>query len=250
MARFRPLIGVTTQSLHAIDGIPPALPASVVMNQRYYEAVTALGALPVLIPLLHEDLDTLRGIFDRLDGVLLPGGIDIDPAHYGEAPHQKLGRLDPPRDAVELQLAQWAVAEGKPLLGLCRGVQVLNVALGGTLWQDLEAQQPAAMKHDYFPTYGFARDHLAHDVELVTGTRLQRAVGRTRMPVNSMHHQAVRTLGAGLRPSAIAPDGVVEALELDAEAFIVGVQWHPEVFAADDPHARPLFEQFIAAAGG
>lgn len=250
MARFRPLIGITTQSLQAIDGIPAGLPPSVVMNERYYAAVTELGAIPVLIPLLHNDLETLRALFDRLDGLLLPGGVDMDPATYGEVPHERLGRLDPPRDIVELQLTRWAVAEKKPLLGLCRGLQVLNVAMGGTLWQDLEAQQPATIKHDYFPTYGFQRDHLAHEVHVVEGTRLHRAVGRAQFAVNSMHHQGIRTVGTGLRASALAPDGIVEAVELESDAFIVGVQWHPEVFASSDAHARPLFEQFVEAAGG
>jgi putative glutamine amidotransferase len=248
MARFRPLIGITTQSLHAIDGIPAGLPPSVVMNQRYYSAVTELGAIPVLIPLLHDDLDTLRALFDRLDGVLLPGGVDLEPSTYGEIPHERLGRTDPARDIVELQLARWSVEMRKPLLGLCRGLQVLNVAMGGTLWQDLKTQQPDTIKHDYFPTYGFERDHLAHDVDLVDGSRLRRAVGCARMAVNSMHHQGIRTLGDGLRPSAIAPDGIVEGIEWHEDAFIVGVQWHPEVFDSAYPHARPLFEEFVAAA--
>ena len=250
MARYRPLIGVTTQSLQAIDGIPAGLPPSVVMNQRYYTAVTELGAVPVLIPLLHDDLDTLRVLFDRLDGLLLPGGVDMDPATYGDVPHERLGRLDPPRDIVELQLARWAIEEQKPMLGLCRGLQVINVAMGGTLWQDLESQQPATIKHDYFPNYGFTRDHLAHDVEVLAGSRLHRAVRQDRIPVNSMHHQGIRTVGAGLRTTALAPDGIVEGVEVESASFIVGVQWHPEVFSSADPNARPLFVQFVEAAGG
>jgi putative glutamine amidotransferase len=173
----RPLIGVTTQTLQAIDGIPDGLPHSVVMNQRYYHAVASAGAAPVLIPLL-DDLDALRAVYDRVDGVLIPGGVDVDPAMFGEEPHERLGRIDPARDRVEVQLASWAVSEGKPVLGLCRGLQVINVALGGTLYQDLDAEYPNAIKHDYFPTYGFPRDHLAHDVLVAAGSRLRHAGSR------------------------------------------------------------------------
>lgn len=142
MARTRPLIGVTTQTLHAIDGIPQDLPVSWVMNQRYVHAVMAAGGVPVLIPLLAEDPATLRAIYERIDGVLIPGGVDIDPAYYRTPRHEKLGRLDPARDTSELVIARWAVKDAKPLLGLCRGLQVLNVALGGSLWQDLAEERP------------------------------------------------------------------------------------------------------------
>jgi putative glutamine amidotransferase len=166
----RPLIGVTTQTLQAIDGIPEGLPNSVVMNQRYYHAVASAGGAPVLVPLL-DDLEALRAIYERTDGILLPGGVDVDPAAFGEKRHDRLGRIDPARDRVEIQLVRWAVEDDKPLLGLCRGLQVINVALGGTLYQDLETEYPDAIKHDYFPTYGYSRDHLAHDVAVEAGSR-------------------------------------------------------------------------------
>jgi putative glutamine amidotransferase len=248
MIRYRPLIGVTTQSLQSIDGIPEGLPNSVVMNQRYYLAATAAGAVPVLIPLLEDDPETLREIYDRLDGILIPGGVDMDPVTYGEQPHEKLGRIDPSRDRTELMLAAWAVEERKPLLGLCRGLQVLNVACGGTLFQDIEAQLPGALKHDYFPNLGFERDHLAHDVELSAGSRLRDVMERDRITVNSMHHQGIKTIGAGLRASAVAPDGIIEAIELDDDGFVLGVQWHPEVLELTDPHTRQLFRAFVDAA--
>ena len=144
----RPTIGVTTQTLQAIDGIPAGLPSSVVMNQRYYEAVASAGGAPVLIPLL-DDTDVLRATYEACAGILIPGGVDMDPATYGEAPHEKLGRIDPDRDRVELQLARWCIEDSKPLLGLCRGLQVINVAQGGTLFQDIEAQLEGAIRHDY-----------------------------------------------------------------------------------------------------
>src|SRR5438105_4115566 len=171
MAFSRPLIGVTTQTLHSIAAIPPELPQSAVMNQRYYIALALAGAAPVLVPLLADEPDALRAVFDRLDGILLPGGVDVDPAQFGEPPHSRLGNIDPARDRTEIMLTRWAIEEKKPVLGLCRGLQIINVALGGTLYQDLEAEYPDAIKHDYFPTYGFERDDLAHGVTLTPGAR-------------------------------------------------------------------------------
>lgn len=244
----RPVIGLTTQTLHSIDGIPPALPASWVMNQRYFHAAIDAGAVPWMIPLLDDDLDTLREIYDRLDGILIPGGVDINPAEYHEGVRPECGNLDPARDRVELQLARWAMADGKPLLGLCRGHQIINVACGGSMWQDLASQHPAFHKHDFFPTAGFARDHLAHAVTVVPATRLARLLPAARVGVNSMHHQAVKTLGDGLVVSATADDGVIEAIETPGEAFCIGVQWHPEVFEMADPSTSGLFGGFMQAA--
>lgn len=244
----RPLIGIPAQTLQAIDGIPEGLPHSWVMNSRYYLAAAALGAVPVMIPLFNEDEATLRALFDRLDGLLIAGGVDVDPERYGEPAHPRLGRTDTARDIVELTLARWAIEEQKPVLGLCRGHQVLNVALGGTLWQDIEAQVPDAMKHDYFPTAGFSRDFLAHEVSLVDGSRVRAAFGTATVPVNSMHHQAIKTLAPGLLVAARAPDGVIEAVESGTDHFLVGVQWHPEIFEPTDPRTRQLFRDFVAAA--
>jgi putative glutamine amidotransferase len=244
----RPLIGITTQSLHSIDGIPAELPTSWMMNQRYLHAVVAHGGLPVMVPLLAQDDATLRAIYERLDGVLIPGGVDMDPASFGEERHPLCGRVDPDRDHVELALARWAVADRKPLFGLCRGLQVLNVALGGTLYQDILAQRPNSLKHDFFPTAGFARDYLAHDVDLAAGSRLRNLLGGASLPVNSMHHQAIKDVAPGLHVTATAPDGVVEAVEMEGDHFLLGVQWHPESIEFVDPACRHLFTGFIYAA--
>ena len=244
---MRPVIGIPTQTLHSIDGIPQALPASWVMNQRYFHAVTAAGGVPWMIPLFDEDAATLREIYERLDGICIPGGVDMDPDTYGEAIRPECGRIDPPRDRVELQLVRWALEDDKPLLGLCRGIQVINVALGGTLYQDLATDWPGAMKHDYFPTGGYARDYLAHDVAVAPRTRLASILGDRTM-VNSMHHQGIRQLGGSLVASAHAPDGLVEAVETGGH-FCIGVQWHPETLTDSHPGMARLFEEFISAAG-
>jgi putative glutamine amidotransferase len=244
----RPIIGIPTQTLHAMDGIPEALPESWVMNQRYSRVVASAGGLPVMIPLL-DDEGTLRALYDRLDGLLLPGGLDLDPATYGEPRRPDCGRVDPDRDRVELQFARWAIAEGKPVFGLCRGLQIVNVALGGTLYQDIAAQFSGAIKHDCFPTAGYARDHLAHEVTVSAGSRLGTLIGAASLRVNSMHHQAVKELAPGLLPSAVAPDGVVEAVESPDQPFLLGVQWHPESLVERDLRMRRLMAGFVEAAG-
>jgi putative glutamine amidotransferase len=245
----RPVIGITTQTLHAIHGIPAGLPDSWVMNQRYFRAIMDVGGVPWMIPLVHDDPETLREIYSHLDGLLIPGGVDMDPRTYGEEVSPLCGVLDPARDATELQLTKWAVADGLPVLGLCRGAQVINVAMGGSLYQDIAAEVPGADAHDLYPTKGFARTHLAHPVDLAPGTRLREVFGGGSAPVNSMHHQSVKRLGDGLVVAAIAPDGVVEAVEgVRPDAYLVGVQWHPEVFEVSEPAVRNLVSQFIAEA--
>jgi putative glutamine amidotransferase len=243
--RQRPVIGIATQTLQSIDRIPEDLPPSWVMNQRYFHACTGVGAIPWMVPLLHDDLETLRAIYDRLDGVFIAGGVDVDPASYGAGRHDLCGRTDLPRDVVEIQLARWALEDGKPVLGVCRGLQVINVAAGGTLFQDCGLYE-GAIKHDYFPGAGWARDHLAHPVAIQPGSRLHAAFGAEEAQVNSMHHQGIEALGEGLSATAWAPDGMIEALEGDRDgAFVVGLQWHPEMLIDSHPGTRRLFAAFI-----
>jgi putative glutamine amidotransferase len=243
----RPVVGIPTQTLQSLGGVSAEIPPSWVMSQRYVIALTQAGAIPYLIPLVDEP--TLRGVYEQLDAVFLPGGADIDPASYGLDPSPLCDKTDPARDRVELSLATWAVEEGKPVLGVCRGMQLINVATGGTLYQDLAQQMRGAIKHDYFPFNGrtFARDFLAHEVRVAAGSRLAALMGDGQLRVNSMHHQGVRELGTGLIATAVAPDGLIEAVEGDGDAYLMAVQWHPEALTDNDARTRRLFENFIDA---
>lgn len=245
---FRPVIGVPTQTLQAIEGIPAGLPHSWVMNHRYFLALTSVGAVPWMVPLLDKDPDTLRAIYDRLDGVFIAGGVDVHPNSYGEDEHALCGVTDLPRDVVELAFTRWALEDGKPFLGVCRGMQILNIVRGGTLYQDCADEYPGSIKHDYFPNAGYERDYLAHEITVEPGSHLRAAFGAERVLVNSMHHQGIKTLGDGLVATAHAPDGLIEALETPTESFAVGAQWHPEMLVDTDPGTHRLFQAFIDAA--
>jgi putative glutamine amidotransferase len=242
----RPLIGIATQTQEAVPG---QLPRCWIMSQRYVQVLSGLGAMPWLVPLLPDDKATLRAVYDRLDGLFLTGGVDVDPVHYGEAKLPQCGHTDPERDVVELLLVRWALTDHKPVLAVCRGFQVLNVACGGTLFQDVGSQFPAAIKHDYFPqpVGEPTRDYLAHEVRVQPGTRLGRTLGAERVPVNSMHHQGIKHLAPGLVASAWAPDGLIEGIEGTNGHHLVAVQWHPEELTALDGQRR-LFTDFLAAA--
>jgi len=242
----RPVVGVAMQTLPGKPG--GELPNCWIMGQRYVEALRNVGAIPWLIPLLPHDPDTMDGIFERLDGIFLTGGVDVDPSRYGESKHPKCGNTDPDRDAIELMLLEHAMAAQKPVLAVCRGIQIVNVAAGGTLYQDVSEQVPAAMKHDYFPTPEQpSRSYLAHEISVKGDSRLRELLGDSVVPVNSMHHQAIKDLAPTLRATAFAPDGIIEAVEATNEQFVMAVQWHPEELAESQPGMKRLFTAFVEA---
>lgn len=243
----RPIIGIATQTL---DAIPGQLPICWVMGQKYVRVLTDAGAAPWIIPLIQDDAATLRAIYEHLDGFFITGGVDVDPSHYGETRTQRCGRSDPPRDWTELQLIRWAMEDQKPVLGVCRGIQIINVAGGGTLYQDLSFQCPKAIRHDYFPSVedGFTRDMLVHPVAVEARSHLHRLLDAGEVNVNSMHHQGIKTLGSGLVASAVAPDGLIEAAEGTNGQFLLAVQWHPEELADSQPGMLRLFTAFVEAA--
>lgn len=215
------------------------------VGQSYCHAVELAGGAPILIPLLREE-EALQAIYDRLDGLLLAGGGDIETHHFGQKRWAKLGGADPPRDRVELWLTRRAFADNLPILAICRGVQMLAVALGGTLVQDIGTQISGALRHNFHPDY--PRNYLGHEVEVDSGTLLASILATDRIQVNSFHHQSVQDVPPVLRVTARAPDGVIEALEAPRKRFVVGVQWHPEDLVGDDPRMARLFAAMMEAA--
>ncbi|MBO8142283.1 MAG: gamma-glutamyl-gamma-aminobutyrate hydrolase family protein [Firmicutes bacterium] len=212
------------------------------VDGAYIRAVTGAGGVPVLIP-PAGDSKRLEAVLDRVDGLLLPGGIDVDPYLYGEEPLPGLGKVDPEWDALDVAAARAALARGLPVLGICRGAQVLNVAAGGTLYQDIPAQVPHALQH-WQNRPGWAA---SHSVSVVPDSLLAGIAGRRRLRVNSFHHQAVKDVAAGFRAVAHGADGVVEAIESLVHPYALGVQWHPERMA-HEPHHWRLFLSLIEAA--
>jgi putative glutamine amidotransferase len=240
-----PLIGVSTSEVRRADdhrlvpqGEPPR--SELALGERYLEAVRMAGALPVILaPVRTSAVDALLG---RLDALCLSGGPDLAPAHYGAAEHPALGPTEPELDRFELAVARRAMARRIPVLAICRGMQVMNVARGGTLYQHL-------------PDLDLGIDHrrtepgetAMHDVELVHGSRLTELMGRMRLPVNSFHHQALAELGRGVRAVGHADDGTVEAVQVDGAGFALGVQWHAELLV-ERPEQLALFEALVRAA--
>ena len=278
-----PTIGITclndqpTQDQH-----PPRFG----QNQTCVHAVARAGAAPLLIPPLTDET-LLRTLYELLDGLLLSAGEDVDPTYYGELRHEKCGPVSPDRDKAELTLSRWAMDDEKPLLAICRGIQVLNVALGGSLYQDIQTQVQGASRHDRRPDH--PRNHLSHPVlstacpELVLSpstslrinsvegqsrrvegtaivapqTRLAHILGPLNSPgplywVNSLHHQSIKDVAPGLTVAARAPDGIVEAVEVEGHPFAIGVQWHPEELAATsmDVRAQRIFDALVEACQG
>jgi putative glutamine amidotransferase len=234
-----PLVGLPTLA------IPPGpKPPRFGINQSYVRALVAAGCAPVLIPLLDDD-ERLRAIYQRLDGIVFPGGADIAPQEYGEEPIGNLNVVEAARDRTELTLARWAVADDLPTLGICRGQQVLNVALGGSLYQDLRHQGVTSVDHS--DADGRARTALMHRVRLDPDSRLAQLIDETIIEVNSLHHQAVKAVAPQLKVTGTSEDGVIEALESDDRRFLIAVQWHPEEID-DLPWVRRLFAGFAHAA--
>jgi putative glutamine amidotransferase len=237
---LRPLIGITTAELADDHGKP--------YHRSYARnawAIADAGGLPVYIP-TGLDEAVLGELYERLDAVLLPGGPDVDPVIYGAERHPETKEVDDARDSLELTLARWTYADDRPLFGICRGHQVMNVAFGGTLIQDIPSLVPTEFRHDTPDT--LPRNTIQHEVKLTPDSRLASILGTTQVAVNSLHHQSVERPAPSVVITGYSPDGVVEALEAPDKRFVLSVQWHPEDLYNGDEAMKRLFESFVQAA--
>jgi len=235
-----PLVALTASSKPAAS---PAKYARVRVNEAYVRALQSVGLVPLVIPPSLSP-DEARAVVARVSGVVLSGGEDVDPARYGAARHPATQKPKVGRDATEIALVEAARDAQRPLLGICRGLQLLNVALGGTLVQDLGMLRPSEIGH----SLESSRTHRIHEVTILSGSRLAAVVGTAVIDVNSIHHQAVDRLAPTLRATAYAPDGVVEAAETTGDWWTLAVQWHPEELMEDaKPWDRAIFQAFAQA---
>jgi len=231
----KPPIGITTG--YRGDGSPQCY-----LGADYYHSVLLADGLPLLLPPVEEEL--VGPLLNQVSALLFTGGADVDPAAYGQEPHPKTSPLDPTRNRFELALAHLAAERAMPMMGICLGCQLLNVALGGTLYQHIPEQVPSALSHS--PEKCGPRTY--HQVRIAPDSRLARIVGATDLEVNSSHHQAIRELARPLRAVAWSDDGVVEAAESRDDRFILTIQWHPENLAAKHAEHLALFQALVKAA--
>jgi putative glutamine amidotransferase len=235
-----PVIGISTIDDHDAAGMHAPRFS---LNQSYAKAVEAAGGIPILIPQI-EEAERLRRIYEMLDGILLPGGLDIHPKYYGQEPHPALDPTDLGLDFVETTIIPWALEDDMPVMGICRGEQVLNVVMGGTLIQDIYTQYSTTIDHrESFKRR--IRDFLAHDIAIDPDSRLRTLAGEDRIWVNTSHHQAVDRVAPGLRATAWSPDGIVEGVEAPERRFLMAVQCHPEEMWRKHAWARKMFKTFV-----
>jgi putative glutamine amidotransferase len=237
----RPTIGVTPDLAATQSTFPVPLYE---LKQAYAEAVLRAGGLPFLLP-YSDDPTVVDAYLDRISGLLVTGGaFDIPPELYGDTAREGLGTLNPARSAFELAITKGALARNLPVFGICGGMQLLNVAMGGTLIQDLPRELASAKSHQQ----EHERTQPHHPIEVRDGTLLAEMLGKGQVMVNSTHHQSVKAIGRNVVVSAVAPDGVVEAIEVQGYAFAVGVQWHPEMLIQTVPLHLGLYKAFVQSA--
>jgi putative glutamine amidotransferase len=238
----RPIVGIPC-SIYPDSWYTPANGNAI----SYLRALEAAGGIPALIH-LTRDAEVIEAHYSHCDALLFAGGEDVGPQHYRAAPHPLLGPTNPGQDELEIALARRAVADGKPVLGICRGIQLLNVTLGGTLYQDIGAEIAGALNHSE-STDRRDMSHPAHPITLAQDSWLAGMIDTDTPTVNTLHHQALRDIAPGLRVTGRAPDGVVEAVEGAGNGFVLGVQCHPEeLWERTDPRWARMFKGFVAEA--
>lgn len=234
----KPIIGITTTREPTWENLP-----ATILLKAYSDAILLAGGIPFLLP---SELpgNSIPQLMETCQGFLFTGGGDIAVERYAGPTHPRVHKEDPLRDQFEMDLLHAVIDKKRPFLGICRGLQMLNVFLGGTLYAHIPDQKTDAIKHDYYPKV--PRDLLAHQVVVAGGSRLKEITGVDTLRVNSLHHQGIQHLAPSLIASAFAPDGLVEAVELPEHPFGIAVQWHPEWLTGDAHHLR-LFQRFTAA---
>jgi putative glutamine amidotransferase len=235
----KPLIGITTRNGKDADGHPLTA-----LQHTYTRAILQAGGLPILIPSMLMEEDFLD-LYSRVSGILFTGGGDVSLEYFNGSAHPRIGEVDQARDLTEISLMHAAVNDGKPILGICRGAQVMNVVFGGTLYTHIIDQLKGALDHDY---PGDLRRVLVHPIRVDESTRSAEIFGETLLNVNSLHHQGLKDIAPGLLATGYAPDGLVEVVEIPDHPYAVSVQWHPEWLTDQIPMQR-LFKSFVDASG-
>lgn len=235
----KPLIGITANIL--IDGQDDLFPGihRDYVNDDYIRAIENAGGIPIILPVVFNEED-IQAQVQVLDGILLTGGYDVNPLFYGEEPMEKLGFVLQERDKYEIELIKIAIEFNKPMFGICRGIQILNVALGGSLYQDISYIEGVKLKHMQNSLKGSP----SHTVDIIKGTRLFEELGE-KVITDSLHHQAIKKPADTLEITALSKDGVVEALEYTGKNYILAVQWHPEKMFENYPIMLKLFERLV-----
>jgi putative glutamine amidotransferase len=235
----KPLIGITTRNGKDADGHPLTA-----LQHTYTRAILQADGLPILIPSMLMEEDFLD-LYSRVSGILFTGGGDVSLEYFNGSAHPRIGEVDQARDLTEISLMRAAVNDGKPILGICRGAQVMNVVFGGTLYTHIIDQLKGALDHDY---PGDLRRVLVHPIRVDESTRSAEIFGETLLNVNSLHHQGLKDIAPGLLATGYAPDGLVEVVEIPSHPYAVSVQWHPEWLTDQIPMQR-LFKSFVDASG-
>ncbi len=214
------------------------------VKEAYVRCIEAAGGIPLLVPPLQAEGD-IQEILKSVDGVLLPGGVDIDPVHFGEEPREGLGRVEPSWDRLELAAARYALVRDLPILGICRGAQVLNVAAGGSLYQDIISEtRGECLQHSQKAPRWYA----THSIKIERESLLEKMLGMQAVRVNSHHHQAVKMPAPGFRATAVSADGIIECIESEHHRFACGVQWHPELMVEHYPEQMEIFRHLVRCA--